>query len=101
MIMPKYCIEPTHQQRGHHGGNDYESHFDNLHKNTNEQVIFPHVDSCVGMVLVMNDGTVIARHISCVDQHNNLSYDRAFEDLTHGINKGHVTKAIVFGDTDN
>jgi len=96
--MPKYCVEPAHDNIKKKV-KDYDWKF-TAKKGDAEQIVFPHVDSCLGAVLLLADGTVVAGHVNAFVG-GDMNYKAALKTLTDLAGKQAISKAIVFGDVEN
>jgi|RhiMetStandDraft_4_1073278.scaffolds.fasta_scaffold01685_2 hypothetical protein len=68
-----------------------------IYKHHGHGVMFPHVDSCMGVICALTDDSIFACHISSFFQ-NDMNYPGAFDSLTNLLGVNQVQSAVVFGD---
>lgn len=89
------CVEPAHDLVGR---DYYDWHF-TIRAGLGHHIIFPHVDSCLGVICQLPNNTVFAGHINGFYQndYSAASHQNAFQDLIQQLNGATVLRAAVFG----
>ena len=86
------CVEPAHDNVG----DDYYGWHFTIRPGLGHTIVFPHVDSCLGVACLLNNGHIFAGHINGFFG-GGMNYDGAMQNLTNQINLP-VNAAIAFGD---
>lgn len=97
-----YCVEPAHEKVVPKKADYYDWKF-RIKKGLSHHIIFPHVDSCLGVICQLGGDTMFAGHINGFldDDMSPKTYQKAFTNLTNELKKDQVARAVVFGDTSS
>jgi hypothetical protein len=98
------CVEPMHDLCGKKDGFNWNFA---VKKGLGHHIVFPHVDSCLAVLVQMGPDAVFAAHINgFVDEKlDKASHQKAFASLTgelaKALNKRPINGAMAFGDIPN
>ncbi|MEO4049207.1 hypothetical protein AAFN46_19235 [Pseudomonas sp. CAU 1711] len=90
-----YCVEPEHESISQ----DYYDWKFTVRRGFGHHLIFPHVDSCLGVICQLPGNTVFAGHINGFYQsdYSPQSHRNAFQSLIQQLNGAVVQRAAIFG----
>lgn len=90
-----YCVEPEHQNIG----TEYYDWKFTIRQGFGHHVIFPHVDSCLGVICQLPGNRIFAGHINGFYQNDYSanSHRNAFQNLIQQLNGAVATRAAIFG----
>lgn len=90
-----YCVEPQHE----HIGQDYYDWKFTIKPGLGHHILFPHVDSCLGIICQLAGNSVFAGHINGFYQndYSAQSHRNAFQRLLQELNGATVSRVAIFG----
>lgn len=93
------CVEPAHDNVGR----DYYDWKFTIQSGLGHHIVFPHVDSCLGVVCQLAPGRVFAGHINGFfnNDFSPASHQAAFQNLVAQMGGAPVQRAAIFGDVDS
>lgn len=91
-----YCVEPAHDRVGQ----DYHDWKYTIKQGLGHHIIFPHVDSCLGVICQLTGNRVFAGHINGFYQNDfsAQSHQGAFQAMVNEMQNAQVQRAAIFGD---
>ena len=95
------CAEPNHDKVKNNS--DYYAWHYKIKKGLGHHLVFPHVDSCLGVACQLKSESVFGGHINGFfnSDFSPASHRAAFADMLEKLKPDIVTRAVIFGDVEN